>query len=445
LAWVTPGRARLAIVALTLIAWGGVPWGVFQFDDFQNVVRDAATTDPAALAERLLHGLRPLTRLSYFFDAHLFGMQAAGFLTMNLALHIVCTLFVFELARGRIGDTAALCAALCFSLQPANAEVVAYVSGRSTGLMTALLLAGLLLYDRGRPYGALGCFALACLAKEVALVFPLLLLTWDGAQSTPRSDASRSAVRAIVLAAATAALLFGLDHYRSLLGASLQMRPMLDNLLANGRAVPQMLSLWFRPWALSVDHDFAERGDLSASVGGLLALASLFVAAFAGRRRYPLLALAICWPLVALLPTNSIFPKLDFVTERQLYPAWIGPSIALGAGLHALLSFAATPKVRHWGSTVAAAVLLFAATGSCMWRASLWRDPTQLWSDATQKAPNKSRCWNNLGMAELIAGRDADALTSFRRAVRLDPANEIAAGNLRTAALLCGPACADAE
>jgi hypothetical protein len=349
---------------------------------------------------------------------------------------------VFGLARRRIGDAGAFCAALFFSLQPANAEVVAYVSGRSTGLMTPLLLAGLLLHDRGQRYGALACFVLACLAKEVALIFPVLLLVWDATQAKPRPDASRVAVRAVVLAAAIGVLLLGLDHYRSLLGASLQIRPMLENLVANGRAVPEMLSLWFRPWALSVDHDFEERGRLGASVSGLLALVGLFAIAFAQRRRYPMLALAICWPLVALLPTNSVLPKLDFVTEKPLYLAWIGPSIVLGAGLRRLSLLAAAPGVRRWGMAFAAAALLCAAIGGYIWRTSLWLDPTRLWQDASDKAPFKSRCWSNLGMAQLVAGRDSEALTSFRRAVLLDPGNAIAMRNVRMATLLCGPMCA---
>lgn len=404
-------------------------------------MRDPATSDPVAFGERLLYGLRPLTRVSYFVDAHVFGMTAAGFLAVNLALHVACVLLVFVFARVRIGDSAALLAALVFSLQPANAEVVAYVTGRSTGLMTALVLAGFVLFDRGRAYVAFFCFVLACLAKEVALVFPLLIWAVDSAQPSQRQHASRNAVRAAVAAAAIAALLFAFDHYRSLFDASVHIRPMLDNLLANGRAVPQMLSLWFRPWALSVDHGFAEQGHTFVSVVGLLALAAAFVAAFAVRRRYPLLMLAVCWPLIALLPTNSIFPKLDFVTERPLYLAWVGPSVAIGAALRQLSAWPGAPAARRWAVRVGAAVLLCALAGGVIWRVSLWREPTRLWSDAVAKAPDKSRCWNNLGMAQLAAGRDADAVLSFRRAVALDPANEIAIGNLTTSTLLCGSAC----
>src|SRR4029079_11617510 len=100
--------------------------------------------------ERLQHGLRPLTRLSYFLDAKLFGLNPAGFLSTNLLLHCISVVLVLALARTRVSLTAACIAALFFSLQPANAEVVSYASGRSTGLMTPLLLSGLLLHDRDK-------------------------------------------------------------------------------------------------------------------------------------------------------------------------------------------------------------------------------------------------------------------------------------------------------
>jgi tetratricopeptide (TPR) repeat protein len=423
-----------------LIAWGGVPWGTFQFDDFGNVVRDPATSELAALAARLTTGVRPLTRISYFLDAQLFGLEAAGFLATNLALHLATTLLVHALARRRIGDSAALWAALFFSLQPAHAEVVAYVSGRSTGLMAPLVLAALLLWDRGKRAAALVGFALACLAKEVALVFPLLLAAWELTRPAPHTDARRPLLIASGLALAVGALLLGIARYRTLLGFSLALRSPLENLLANGRAIPAMLSLWVRPWALSPDHAFAEHGSLAASLAGLLAIACALTAAYALRKRAPLGALALAWPLLALLPTSSLIAKLDLVTEKPLYLAWLGPSLALGAAVGALSARAESPRVRR--SALAACVAgLCALAAASAWRASLWRDPVRLWLDATEKAPHASRCWNNLGMAQLTAGRDAEALASFQRAVRLDPASQRALQNLRVTAALCGSAC----
>lgn len=435
----TPTCILLAIAA-TAIAWGAVPWGRFHFDDFRNVVRDPATTDVAVLLERLPHGLRPLTRLSYFLDAQLYGLQPAGFLSTNLLLHAITVLLVFALARRRLDNMGALAAALLFAVQPANAEVVAYVSGRSTGLMTALLLGGLLLYDHGKRVGALLLFCLACLAKEHALVFPALVLAWELTRNEPRSGVVRDLAITIVLAAIVAAGLLATDTYRTLLPHWLSDRSLGENLLANARAIPQMVSLWVRPWALSVDHEFDRRLHLGASIAGLLSLLTAAGIAFVLRRRRPLLALAIAWPLIALLPTNSVLAKPDLVTEKPLYLAWVGAAIALGAGMPALLSSAAN-RVAQRVLLGAAGLLFCALIGASVWRASLWRDPIALWTDAVAKAPHKSRCWNNLGMANLAAHRELEAIVAFERAVLLDPANKYASLNLAAARALCGSEC----
>jgi len=430
----------LLAIAVTAIAWGAVPGGTFHFDDFRNVVRDPATTDVAALVERLPHGLRPLTRISYFLDAQLYGVQPAGFLSTNLLLHAITVLLVFALAQRRLDNMAALAAALLFAVQPANAEVVAYVSGRSTGLMTPLLLGGLLLYDHGKRVGALLLFGLACLAKEHALVFPALVLAWELTRPEPRAGVVRDVAITIVLAGIVAAGLLVTDTYRMLLPHWLSDWSPGENLLANARAIPQMVSLWVRPWALSVDHEFDRRLHPGASIAGLLLLLAATGIAFVLRRRRPLLALAIAWPLIALLPTNSVLAKPDLVTERPLYLAWVGVAIALGAGVPAVLRSTAN-RVAQRVLLGAAALLLCAFIGASIWRASLWRDPVALWTDAVAKAPHKSRCWNNLGMANLAAHRELEAVVAFERALLLDPANEYASLNLAAARALCDGKC----
>lgn len=409
---------------VTALAWGGALWGAFQFDDLHHVVHDPATTDASALVDRLAHGLRPLTRLSYFADAHVVGMHAWGFLLTNLLLHITAALLVFALARHRVGIAAATFAALVFALQPAHGEVVAYVSGRSTGLMTALVLAALLLHARGQRKAALIAFALACLAKEVALVFPALVVLWE-----PRR--ARSALPYLAAAAVMVGTLLLLSTYRARLDYSLELRSFTDNLVANGRAIPTMLSLWVRPMSLSVDHAFRPSGDVALGIVGLAVLTGAVVGAVVFARRAPAIALAVAWPIVALLPTNSIIAKIDLVTEKPLYLAWVGPALALA------ILVERTSNRMHVRALAAVLVTVLAA-GSA-WRAYVWRDPVRLWEEATEHAPDKSRCWNNLGMAYRAAGRTRDAMRAFQQAAFLDPSNDRALLNSELERILGSP------
>jgi len=389
-------------------------------------VRDPATTDAGALLGRLGHGLRPLTRISYFLDAHVYGMHAWGFLATNLLAHVATALLVFALARRRAGIAGACVGGILFALQPTHGEVVAYVSGRSTGLMTMLVIGALVLHDRGRPALAVTTFVLACLAKEVALVFPLLVVVWEATGGSSWRHCLRE-TRIYAIAAVTMfALLMAFANHRSILAYSLELRSMPDSLVANGHAALVMISLWARPWALSVDHDLV--ASHAFGVAGLVLLSAALAGALAARRRSRNLAFAVAWTIVALLPTTSIIAKLDLVTEKPLYLAWVGPAVAAGVAFSALRS-------RSLAFVTAGAIIVASGIGSA-WRARMWRDPIALWEEATLASPNKSRCWNNLGMAYLAASRDGDAIAAFERALALDPGNEDAANNLEVARLL---------
>jgi hypothetical protein len=179
-----------------------------------------------------------------------------------------------------------------------------------------------------------------------------------------------------------------------------------------------MLSLWVRPWALSVDHAFDPRG--ASAVAGVVLVGVAVVVAWAARRRAPLVTFAVAWVLLALAPTSSVIAKLDVITEKPLYLAWLGPSLLIGA-LAGRAGRAAAPVC----GVVLVAGMLFAQA-----RVVVWQDARTLWADAAAKAPGNGRAWNNLGMAHLAAGDRRAARAAFARAVRVDGANVDARRNL---------------
>jgi hypothetical protein len=430
----TPSRAleTLGLVGLTLAAWALVPFGAFQYDDFPNLVLEPSTLEPWRAT-----GLRVLTRLSHCLDHALYGMQAGGFLLSNLLLHSGSVLCVYALAErplpraaeGRVPPWAALLGAACFALQPAHAEVVAYASGRATGLMTLLLLAGLLLRDRGRPGAGLAACVLACFAKETALVFPLLI--WLRERNGRELAKASAAGGAVLLALAS------VPRYRELAAWSLATRAPLESLQLNLSVLPAQLSLWWRPWALSVDHGIPPAPTWSGIGAGVALLAGLGLTALAARRRAPLLAFAIAWVVAALLPTSSLLARADPLSERALYLAWVGPALALGDAL-------ARGRARAPRAALAGIALLFClAAASAQARVRVWADARTLWTDAVEKAPSSARAWNNLGMAHLAHAEHEQARAAFERALAIDPSHARARENLHQLRIVCGRRCAD--
>ncbi len=437
-------RSTWLLLAVVTAAWAPALNGQFQFDDLHNIVFDPATAGGAALLERLGNGFRPLLRLSYVLDHRLWGFVPAGFVATNLLLHALTAIGVAALARRRLGGhgVVAIVAAAIFALQPAHAAVVASASGRSTGLATLLMVVALLAHDRGvggdRRQGwlALGWMTLAVAAKETALVFPALLVLWEMTRPVPpaaRVIASRVAPAGILAVALLGIALAGSSRLREILQFSFSLMTPVETLAAHAAALPMSLSLWVRPWALSIEHP--QSFGVDAMFAGAIVLASAVAAGCWALRRRPLLALALMWPIVALLPTHGVIARLDPIVEKALYSAWIGPSIALaavvarwGRGFGRSDGLAASSRLR-WlvmPRTIVLSMALSGAIAICAWRAAVWADPAALWREASEASPGSARAWTNRAIAELGAGRLAAAESAVVRALQIDPRAEAA-------------------
>jgi tetratricopeptide (TPR) repeat protein len=423
---------HLVLLAAVAAVWGVGLGGGFRFDDWPNIVYDPATAQAEAFWDRLGWGLRPLLRATYFLDHALWGMHATGFLLTNFLLHALAVLAMFQLALRRLDNQGgALVVALVFALQPANAEAVAYLSGRSVLLSTALLLGALLAHERGREpsptarawrWLSLLAFVLAALARETALVYPLLLLAWEATR--PGGGNGRRAMVPGCMAGLLGLLFLALLRYRELAAYSKELKSPLTSLAANLAALPESFSLWFRPWALSLVHPTPDPTAWRVALGLALVLLLVLLAS-RGQRAWPLAALAAAWVLIALAPTHGFIARRDLVTERQLYLAWVGPSFFSG-GLWLFLRRSRAPRL----ATIATVALLLGVGWASLRRVDLWRDEVRLWSDTVRKAPASALAWNNLGAAQRDAGNVPAAASAFRRAIALDPADRTPRFNL---------------
>ncbi len=128
---------------------------------------------------------RPLIYLAYSLDYRLWGLNASGFRTTNLLLHLSCCFVLLHFLQFLVKDRyAALWATLIFALHPVNTESVSWVGSRDNILVALFSIASLLFYSKGWEGGSrlnrmvsVLAFALAILSKEMGLmVLPLLFL-----------------------------------------------------------------------------------------------------------------------------------------------------------------------------------------------------------------------------------------------------------------------------
>src|ERR1700759_840250 len=101
-------RARLLLLAATLIAFGASLGSGFHFDDY-------AIFNQISLARVFTLGeTRPLTYLTFWLNYTLGGGDPLGYHLVNLALHIAAVLLAFACLRRMMPETAAFAAAALF-------------------------------------------------------------------------------------------------------------------------------------------------------------------------------------------------------------------------------------------------------------------------------------------------------------------------------------------
>lgn len=412
------------LLALTALAFAPGLRAGFVFDDRRDIVANPAA-QAASFLDRLPETLRPLLKASYALQDAMTGTSAPAFHLVNLALHLMAALLVLRLAEracrlagyaGPEADRIAWIAAALWAVHPALNETVTYVSGRSAGLSGLLVLGGLVAATarRPRPLIAFGCAFLAPLARETALIAPLLLVAWQVTlgRGEARAQALRRAGPVWLGALAAAMIIASLGRHRDLLAFSLDQRPPMDALRANLFAIPEILRLWAQPWRASilpaqpVVHGWSDAQTLVR----LAALVAMPVLALALRHRAPVLAFAVLWTLLALMPTNSLIWRVDPVALRPLYLAGVGVSLLLALVL------------ARFRIGLPVALALVAGLGAITWsRAALYQDEVALFADAVEKAPDDARTHLMLGLVLANSGRVDKARGALDQALRIDP------------------------
>jgi len=378
--------------------------------------------------------LRPVQLVSLCLDARLWGRNPFGYRLTSVLLHALNAALAFRLLWRTLADAAlrrpaAWLGALLFAVHPALVEAVAEVSFREDLLATAGVLGGLLTLARAaqrtggrRAAGAIAAVALLLLAagaKETGWMGPLLLAA-SGAALARRTDARLYAVTAVAAALPIAA--FAL-YARA-------VAPAASSIFRHAPAYPAgglkgMFSLWPRFWAFQwFQAAFpyglcADYGGYSlrlfSTAGSAAALALLAAGAIVLAARFPRTRFGLIFLAAASLPTSNLWPIFIPLADRYLYLPMVGAALA-AAGL---LTELRPPARRRLGIALAALCALWVPVN--LRRQWIWSDPVRLWEDTLRGNPHSRAASNNLGHALLAAGRPAEALNAWRRAVQLHP------------------------
>jgi Flp pilus assembly protein TadD len=391
----------------------------------------------------------PVMSSVFWVEWRLWGMNAVGYHMVNVLLHAVDAILLWQLLA-RLKIPGARLAAAIFALHPVNVESVAWIAELKNTLSLFFFVLSLLWYlkfdDTGRRrcyWLALGAFLLALLSKiEVApLPFVLLGVAWWRRGRVEWKDVRHS------IPFFSAAFLLGLISI------------WFQNHVAIGHDVVRTDNFWSRlagaGWAvwfyfgktlLPLDlipiyprWQIDPKAALSY-VPGLL-LAAGFLVFWQWRRSWgkaPLFGLG--YAVLMFLPVlgflNIYYFRFSLVANHWQYFSIIGPVALAAAGLTMAGGF--LERQNAFLKPLFCGVLL-AVLGVLTWQqASIYQTAETLWRTTVAKNPECFLAHDNLGFILLQRGEVDQALDQIQMAAQLQPDDEAAQKNLGSALLQKG-------
>ncbi len=444
----------LALAGLAVLVYLPVFNAGFIWDDGVYVKDLAALKSPGGLGRiwtdfAATPQYYPVVFTSFWIEYRLWGLNPAGYHTVNILLHAACAALLWILLR-RLGVRGAWLIAAVFACHPLNVESVAWITERKNVLSMLFALLAAMAYLRkigthpifsrswagraGVVMEKMGCvpiflFALALLSKTAVCGLPLALLAivwWKRGRLGWRDLA---AVTPMLLLAACGAVLTAwiessfYGDARPPVGAALGLA---DRVIVAGRALwfyvgkvlcPAPLTAVYTRWEVSAGTWWQWLFPLSAmaTVAGL---------AIARRRigRGPLAAAMVF--IVMLAPALGFFQIAyhtiySYVADHFAYFA-VPAAVALAVEAGAKLLDRAGPRSRPIGIVASTAVLI--ALSALAWRhANVFKDNLTLWQDAAAKNPTCMIAHDQLGMRWVQAGQMSKAVEEFSKVVELAP------------------------
>lgn len=431
----------IALLLITAIAYLPGLRGEFLFDDFPNIVQKDAIHATELSSEAMTRAMgayrgppgRPVATVSFAIDHLIWGLDPFGYKLTSLLVHLVNTLLVFTLVRRLLplsnaptswGLAPAFAIAAIWALHPLQVSTVHYIVQRMEMLSLTFVLLALIAYIKGRrnqqagkkgwPW-LLSCIplvTLGLLSKETAALFPAYALALEltllrfGAASARTSRAWRIAFAVGTVAALAAFLGLVLPHYVGPDAFNLRDFGAAERLLTQFRILPRYLAWILVPQPASYvfyyDNFAASQGILQplTTLGGAILVIALVSAAFALRRRLPMVSLGIFWFFASHLLTSNVIP-LELVFEHRNYFAILGVLLAAGEVVRRLPE-SEIPRVRLLavGAVVAGVFVL------TLIRSATWGDGITLAMEFASKNPGSSRASLDLGEQYLKLARN---------------------------------------
>lgn len=448
------GRAwLLGILLVTSIIFAYRPaWKAgFIWDDDDYVVNNQLLTAPDGL-KRIWFSLDspsqyfPLTYTTFRVERGLWGLNAAGYHWVNILLHAINALLVWQLLR-RLKVPGAWLAAALFALHPVQVESVAWVTERKNVLSLFFFLLALLAWvgfvdgqpkKSWLPYGlALLFYALALFSKTTACTLPAVLLLVLWLKEKPINwRRLAQIVPFLVIGLGMGMVTVWWERFHQGTGGKPFALGPLDRLLVASRAFwfyigkliwPADLTFSYPRWDINPANPLAY---VWLAAGAILAAVILLVRRRIGRG----LEVGVLFFAITLAPVLGfvmLYTFLwSFVADHYQYVACIGLFALAAAGIAWAFNRFKVPVLKYAICTV-----LLLTLGTLTWRqCRMYTDVETLWRTTIARNPDSWLANYNLGTILGQKGQADEAIPYLQKTVEIRP--QYAGGHYNLGCLL---------
>jgi Tfp pilus assembly protein PilF len=418
--------------------WDDIPY-ILSRIDFLKISNQLPTVVPKKVKEHKKQDYyRPTLHLSLALDNEIWDGKSHGFHLTNIIMHSFTTVFLFLLIllilkefnyslRGEV----AFISSLLFALHPIHVESVSFIMARSDLLCAMFLSCFFIFYIKSYEkiiYFVLSLlfFFLALISKEVAFVFPVLIIIYDLLR--PKYPISKYITRysicillfVLYLYLRNKAFVIIPEFSQSVLGGS---SGGFDRLIVIVKSFLNAYGFYvyklFFPFSFNVSP-----GRLPINVNYIIIAFSLIFSLilFLYRKdRFYFLAAALI--TLSLMPAVFV-SVLDVVTspyaERFLYIPSAGFCMILG---YLLANSKDRFKLPGYSTWILLVLICFIYAFFTVKEQFVWKNNFTLWKKAVQRSPKESMPHLNYGFSLMQQGDIDAAIAQFTKAVEYEKAH----------------------
>ena len=393
----------------------------------------------------------PMTWLSHMLDYQLYGLHPKGHYLTNLFLHISSVLILFIVllrmtgALWKSGFVAAM-----FALHPLNVESVVWIAERKNVLSTLFWLMTMWAYihyaekPTVKRYGLVFLFfTLGLMSKPMLVTLPFVLLLLDywplrrlkfeqergGNETSEKNTARRSEVFRLVLEKIPLFLLSVVFSIINFIAATKSLQafsvPLKERIIHSLITYLAYLQKMFWPSKLSYFYPYPENA-LSVTQGifcGMVLVGITFIS-IKLIRKAPYFAVGWFWYLGTLVPVIGIFVQAGWqaMADRYAYVPLIGIFIIVAWGLPELMA-----KWRHKKKvlSISAGILIPTLMVMTWTQVGHWKNSITIFKHTirvTDKTyPTFAQAHNSLGFALVAEGKNEEAISHYKIAIKINP------------------------